>query len=98
MLGTINREIAAAAKPKVHGLEWLDPEAELGCAKRVGFEEGIPVQKIRSLHFWVGQRHPLPSKTLLSHGFCRHITHRRLHALTGELHRLVRGHWELLPG
>ncbi|KAK1922888.1 hypothetical protein DB88DRAFT_493059 [Papiliotrema laurentii] len=64
MLGTINREIAAAAKPKVHGLEWLDPEAELGCAKRVGFEEGIPVQKIRSLHFWVGQRHPLPSFTL----------------------------------
>ena len=34
-------------------------EEGTGCLKRIGFEEGIPAVKIRILHFWPGQRHPL---------------------------------------
>lgn len=59
-LGHLTAEVARAAEPIVEGLETLPTEERLGCAKRVGFERGIPVQKIRSFHFWQGQRHPLP--------------------------------------
>lgn len=52
-----------AMEPKIEGLEAYSEEEKIGCAKRVGFEEGIPIQKIRSLHFWHDQRHPLPGQS-----------------------------------
>lgn len=53
-----------AMSPKIDGLQDYTEGDKLGCAKRVGFEEGIPVQKIRALHFWSDQRHPLPGERL----------------------------------
>jgi len=62
-LGSMTWAEATAAKPAIDGIELLDPKSKLGCAKRVGFEEGIPLHKIRTFHFWQGARHPLPSES-----------------------------------
>ena len=52
-------EDAQGMMPPITGVEYLGAGERFGCAKRVGFEEGIPLVKVRILHFWVGQRHPL---------------------------------------
>jgi hypothetical protein len=57
-MSTHTRDSAAAAKPLIHGLEYA--AEPYGCAKRIGYEEGIPIHKIRSFHFWTGKRHVLP--------------------------------------
>ncbi|KAK8846591.1 hypothetical protein IAR55_005677 [Kwoniella newhampshirensis] len=63
-MGSLTKETAATRKPPIVGLQWIEGEEQLGCAKRVGFEQGIPLWKIRPLHFWYGTRHPLPGWTL----------------------------------
>ena len=61
-IGKMSFEEASFAEPKIEGVETLDPNEKLGCIKRVGFEQGIPLHKIRVFHFWQGMRHPLRSK------------------------------------
>ena len=69
-LGQSTLAEARGAKPKIEGLEHYSEGDKLGCAKRVGYEEGIPIQKIRSLHFWHDPRHPLPGE----HGTTIHLS------------------------
>lgn len=61
-LGKMTIQEAETYKQKIEGLETLREGEQLGCAKRVGFEEGIPLHKIRALHFWLGARHPIPGE------------------------------------
>ena len=83
---------AIAAKPKIAGLKNADPEQQLGCIKRVGFEEGIPLHKIRAFHFWLGVRHPLRGK---SHDG-QELSH-RMDIVPRKLLGMVGRFWELLP-
>jgi hypothetical protein len=40
--------------------------AKIGCAKRTGFEDGIPLWKMHAFHFWAGPNHPLGSTFTLA--------------------------------
>ncbi|ORX41229.1 hypothetical protein BD324DRAFT_613760 [Kockovaella imperatae] len=55
---------AQTAMPSLDGLKWLDDDEQVGCIKRVGYEQGIPLLHTRAFHFWLGQRHPLKQWTL----------------------------------
>ena len=59
-LGTLTRAQAKRADPAIEGIEWVREDQPLGCAKRRGFEQGIPIWKIRTQHWWHGgDGHPL---------------------------------------
>lgn len=44
---------------------WQSPD-RIGCIKRKGFEEGIPIWKIFALHFWQGTASPIGQNWTLS--------------------------------
>lgn len=96
-LGKLSRSEAKTAKNKIEGLDTLREGEKLGCAKRVGFEEGIPLHKIRALHFWLGARHPIPCELCNPFGRERCIDECSFYIVAGELHWMVGRFRQLLP-
>ena len=58
----MSRQAIDSLEPSIAGIEYLEPGEKAGCVKQVGFEGGIPAQKIRVFHYWRGERHPLTGK------------------------------------
>ncbi|CAD6581105.1 MAG: hypothetical protein TREMPRED_002924 [Tremellales sp. Tagirdzhanova-0007] len=63
-LSRIDQQATEASTSPIEGIDQNEPGEKVGCVKQVGFESGIPVQKIRTFHFWNGQRHPLEGWTV----------------------------------
>ena len=58
------RTIETAAETNDKGAG--DRQTKIGCAKRKGYEEGIPIWKMFAFHFWAGAETPMGRNWTLS--------------------------------